>query len=336
MTTLVTGASGFLGGALARALADRGRQVRILARTTSDLRHLDGLPVEVVQGSLEEPGRLRLAVEGAEVVFHCAARSADWGRWEDFHGPNVRGVEHLLAAAVAAGSVARFVHISTTDVYGYPVEACDESHPLVDTGLHYNRSKVLGERAVWACHRVTGLPVTVVRPATIYGPRSKDAVGEIAGLLRKRQMVLLGHGAARAGLLYVDNAVDGIIEAAVSPLGEGRAYNLRDEGDQTWRDYVHALAARLGTPTPRIDLPVSLALGAGWLSEAVYGALRSRRRPLLTRHAVYLLGRDQDYAIEAARRDLGFRSRVSFAEGIDRSVAWFEAEAEAPTGGRRA
>jgi nucleoside-diphosphate-sugar epimerase len=322
MSTLVTGASGFLGGALTRALAAGGRHARVLARATSDLRHLEGLGVEVVRGALEDRDVLFAAAEGARVVYHCAARSADWGTWEEFHAANVRGVRNLLDAATAAGSVERFVHVSTTDVYGYPRQACDETHPLVDTGLPYNRSKIQGEQAVWDCHRATGLPVTVIRPATIYGPRSKDVVAEFAALLRKRQMVLLDGGEARAGLIYVDNAVEAIIEAAGSPATVGKAYNLRDEGEQTWRDYVIALASGLGTAPPRFDLPAGLALGMARISETAYRALRVRRRPLLTRHAVYLLCRDQGYAIGAAQRDFGLRSRVGFGEGMDRTVAW--------------
>jgi len=146
-------------------------------------------------------------------------------------------------------------------------------------------------------------------------------------LLLKKQMVLIDDGECPAGLLYVDNAVEGIIQAAESPQTVGQAYNLRDETNETWGEYVEALAWGLGTDPPWIKLPGTLALGLAAISEAVYSVLRVRSRPLLTRHAVYILIRDQGYLIGKAQRDFGFRSIVTFAEGVERSLAWFRSEA---------
>ena len=215
MAALITGASGFLGGSLAVRLTHQGEKVRILARTSSRLNHLQDLPIDIAYGALEDETSLVQALTGVEVVYHCAALSFDWGKWEDFYLANVKGVENLLKAAVNTKSIKRFLHISTSDVYGYPAKACDETYPLTDIGLPYNRSKVLGEQAVWDCYENTGLPVTIIRPVTIYGPRSKDIVGEIVGLLLKKQMVRINHGKSRAGLLFVDNAVEGITQNAL-------------------------------------------------------------------------------------------------------------------------
>src|SRR5437879_5045177 len=173
MAVLVTGASGFLGGRLAQVLAARGETVRILARATSDLHHLAYLPIEIVQGDLAATASLAAAVRGVTHIYHCAACSTDWAADDVFYAASVAGVRNLLDAAVHVSSLQRLLHVSTTDVYGYPVEPCDESYPLTDVGLPYNRTKCQGEKCVWQASR-RGLPVTVVRPATIYGPRSKD------------------------------------------------------------------------------------------------------------------------------------------------------------------
>ena len=326
MTVLVTGASGFLGGALTRTLVQRGQNVRILARKTSNLRHLEDLQVEIVYGALENKESLVSAFAGVEVVYHCAALSTDWAPWEAFYQANVLGVQNMLGAAEGQESLKHFVHISTTDVYGYPIQACHESYPITDIGLPYNRSKGLGEETVWECYKKTGLPVTIVRPVTLYGPRSKDIVAEIAGLLRKKQMVLINHGQSHAGLLYIDNAVEGIINAATSSNTVGQAYNLRDESNETWRQYVEALADGLGTPRPWINLPAGVALGLAHILEATYSALRIRSRPLLTRHAVYLSFRGQNYLIGKSQQDFGFQSKVTFAEGIERTLAWLNSD----------
>jgi len=327
MTVLVTGASGFLGGALVKALVGKGDDgVRILARETSDLRHLVGLPIEVSYGDLEDKARLVRAVRGVRIVYHCAGLATDWAAWESFYRTNVLGVRNLLSTVGGLSDLERFVHISTSDVYGYPVEACDESHPIVPIDLPYARSKSLGEMAVWDWQSSTGLPVTVVRPVSIYGPRSRDFVAEIAELLLRKQMVLLDGGDCPAGLLYVDNAAEGIIQAAESPHTVGEAYNLRDETNESWGQYIQALAEGLGTSLPWIRLSGWVALKLAAVSEAVYRTLRIKSRPLLTRHAAYVFIRDQGYSVEKARRDFGFRSRVSFSEGVERSLAWFKSE----------
>ena len=322
MTSLVTGASGFLGGRLAQVLVEQGEAVRILARRRSDLRHLDGLPIDVAWGSLEDTESIRQAAAGCSVIYNCAGAATDWADWTTYHTANVAGVQNVVEAAARVETLERLVHVSTSDVYGYPVRACDETHPLTDIGLPYNRSKIMGERIVWEASR-GGLPVTILRPASIYGPRSKDFVFTIASLIMKSQMILADGGRAHAGLVYVDNAVDCMIRAAHTPRAQGQAYNVRDDGDETWRQYVDALAERLGKPAPRLSVPSGLAFIVARLSEGTYRLLRLKGKPLFTRHAVLVLGRDQDYSIAKAQRELGFTSQVTFAEGIRRSADWF-------------
>jgi nucleoside-diphosphate-sugar epimerase len=326
MTSLVTGASGFLGGRLTQVLVEQGESVRILARRRSDLRHLDGLKIEVAWGSLGDSESIRQAVAGCSVIYHCAGAATDWADWSTYHAANVVGVQNIVDAAARVEMLERLVHISTSDVYGYPVQACDETHPLTDVGLPYNRSKIMGERIVWEASR-GGLPVTILRPASIYGPRSKDFVFAIAALIMKSQMILANGGRSRAGLVYVDNAVDGIIRAAHTPHAQGQAYNIRDEGDETWREYVDTLAQTLGKPAPRLSVPSGLAFVLARVFERTYRTLRLKGKPLFTRHAVLILCRDQGYSIAKAQRELGFTSTIAFEEGVRRSTDWFLAAA---------
>jgi nucleoside-diphosphate-sugar epimerase len=313
---LVTGASGFLGGRLAEILVDRGEEVRVLARATSDLRHLDGLRVEVVRGDAAA------AVSGVTHIYNCAGCSTDWAPWRAFHEANVSGVEELLRVAAGVKGLQRFLHVSTTDVYGYPLVPCDESHPIEDAGLAYNRSKGMGESRVWEAARDTGLQVTVVRPATIYGPRGKVFVTDIAKLIRQGRMAVIGGGRVAGGFCYVDNVAEAMVQAATASESIGRAYNLSDGTGATWRQYVDALADGLGCRRPWIDLPVAAAFGLARAMEAPHRWLRVPGRPLLTRHAALLLGRDQEFPIERARREFGFSPEVGFEEGMRRSVEW--------------
>jgi nucleoside-diphosphate-sugar epimerase len=192
----------------------------------------------------------------------------------------------------------------------------------VDTGLPYNRSKVSSEWLVWSFSKEKGLPVTVLRPATIYGPRSESCVGEIANLLAKNRMIYIGKGKSGAGLLYIDNAVAGIIQAGKSPQTIGRSYNLRDETRETWRRFIESLANGMGVRLPRWSVPASLAWAIACLSEAVYCRLGKQERPLLTRHAVYLFSRDQNFPIAKAQRDFDFRSQTTPKQAMAHTLAW--------------
>ncbi len=327
MAVLVTGATGFLGGRLAQVLAGRGATVRVLARPRRSLQHLSGTPVEVIHGDLAALDSLTRAVHGVTHVYHCAACSTDWAPWRNFYEANVDGVKNLLDAAARVDSLQRFLHVSTTDVYGYPVVPCDESQPLTDVGLPYNRTKCQGEEAVWRAARDRGLPVTVVRPATIYGPRSKDFALEIAQLIRQGWMMVIDGGRAPGGFCYVDNAVDAILQAASHPQTIGCAYNLADGTGVTWRQYVDALADGLGERRPRLNMSATAAFALARFFELAYGALRISMRPLLTRHAVQLLSRNQEYPNLRARQEFGFAPAVSFEEGVRRTVEWLKLQA---------
>lgn len=327
MPVLVTGASGFLGGRLAEILMGEGEQVTVLARSTSDLSHLSASSpdrLRIVRGDLTDSESLLDAVHGVTHIFHCAAASTDWAPMEVYRDSNVRGTEMLLAAAVNERQLRRFVHVSTTDVYGYPLIPCAETGEVRDVGLPYNRTKIQAEQAVWTASR-EGFPVTVVRPATIYGPRGKAFVSDIAELLQSRLMAHINGGRATGGFLYVDNAVAAMIGAAQSADAEGQVYNLADGTGETWKTYVAALAKGLGCRPPWIDLPYGLAMAIAGTMEAPYRWMKVLPgRPMLTRHAVLLLARDQEFPSDKARTEFGFVSRVSFEEGIARSVSWLK------------
>lgn len=322
--TLVTGATGFLGRRLVEILAGRGNTVRVLVRLESTAYAFRTLPVQIVQGDLTDPTSLAASMADVDVVYNCAGLSADWGRWQAFHAANVQGVENLLAAAQAAGTVRRFVHVSTTDVYGYPERPCAEDADLRDTGLPYNRSKVIGDRTVQAFHRRSGLATIIIRPVTIYGPRSKDFVVEAARQILAGRLALIDGGRCCAGLIYVDDVATAMIEAAQTDRTIGQCYNIRHPEPVAWRDYFDALARMLGLPPVRWSVPRPVALAAAMACEIAYGLARMPGRPLVTRHAVHLLSRDQGFPVERARREFGFQPAIDFAAGMARTRDWLD------------
>lgn len=224
------------------------------------------------------------------------------------------GVQNLLDAAARVPKLQRFLHISTTDVYGYPHVPCDETQPTRDAGLPYNQTKILGDELV----RASSLPFTIIRPATIYGPRGKDFATTIATHLRQGTMAVIGGGRVAGGFCYVDNVADAMIAAANSQTTLGQVYNLSDATDIDWRTYIDAIARGIGTRRAWIDIPVALAFPLARVFELIPG------RPMLTRHAVYLLSRSQEFPIGKARRDFNYQPVVPFDEGVARTVAWLK------------
>ncbi len=294
----------------------------VLVRSPASLGHLDGLGVTVVPGDLGDAAALGRAVANATHVFHCAACSTDWAPRERYVAANVTGTRNLLAAAERVPGLQRFVHVSTMDVYGYPRATGDESLPMVETELPYNRTKVQGEREVWAAAG-RGLPVTVVRPGTIYGPRGKDFTVDMAALLRQRLMATVDGGRATGGFTYIDNVAEAMVAAGMSERAVGQAYNIADGTGANWRKYLSLFAAGLGVKPPWIDFSFAAAMRlAGVLETPHRWGLPGK--PLLTRHAVYLLGRDQEFSSVKAQREFGFAPAIGLEEGIARSVAWLQ------------
>jgi nucleoside-diphosphate-sugar epimerase len=321
---LVTGASGFVGSHLARRLSEAGHQVRVLMRPGTDLSGLAGVPLEVVAGTLADTEALAHAAAGVRHVYHCAAVTAPRRGWEAYRQANVLGPRAVVEAAHRAGSVERVVLVSAADVYGYPALPCDEEAEPRDTGLPYQRSRLLGEQAAREAAARTGVPLTVVRPATVYGPGGRDAVVGAARRLLAGRQVLVGRGEAAAGLCFVTNLADALIAAADCPAAAGRVYNVRDPEPVSWRRYLTALAEGLGARPPRLSLPLPAAQAVAAASEALHGVLRRRSAPSLTRQAARLWGHDQCHPVDRAQRDFGLKGEVGFEEGMRRTLAWLD------------
>ncbi|HEX6459894.1 MAG TPA: aminotransferase class III-fold pyridoxal phosphate-dependent enzyme [Thermoleophilaceae bacterium] len=327
---LVTGATGFIGGHLARRLVEEGYQVRCLARSSSDTSLLDRLNVEIAVGDLTSARSMARAAEGCRHVFHCAGMVSDWGTPKEIAGVNVGGTRNLLQASVDA-AVERFIHFSTTDVYGYPgVAGVDESYAGNGFRNWYAQTKRAAEEEVRRVGEAHGLETVILRPATVYGPHSTDVVGEIARAIRAGHMLLVDGGQAVAGLVYVENVVDAALLAARHEAAPGNAFNASDGLDVTWRQFIDGLAEGLGCAPKRWNMPYWMANGIGFSLEHGYRVLHRTTRlttpPLLSRQAVQMLGRNQDFSNRKARDLLGWEPRVDYAAGLDATIDWLKAE----------
>ena len=327
---LVTGASGFIGGRLAARLADEGHAVRCLVRESSDTSRLEALDVEIAVGDLTSEHSLARAVEGCDYVFHCGALVSDWATTAEIVQTNVRGTRSLLTASVEA-SVRRFIHFSTTDVYGYPGGAAvQETHRSTRFRNWYAQTKLDAEHEVRRVEREHALGAVILRPATVYGPGSTDVVGEIARAIRGRNMVLVNGGRAIAGLCYVENLMDAALLALRHDAAPGEAFNVSDGLDVTWRQFTDGLADGLGYSKVRWSMPYWVAHGLGFSLEQGYRLARRTTGlsapPLLSRQAVDVLAKDQDFCNRRAREVLGWEPRVDYSTGLETTVAWLKSD----------
>jgi nucleoside-diphosphate-sugar epimerase len=323
---LITGASGFIGGRLAKRLVAEGQRVRCLVRPSSDTSQLGGLGVELAIGDLTDARSLARAVAGARHVFHCGALVSDWATTAEITRVNVGGTHSLLEASAAAG-VRRFVHISTTDIYGYPGSGeIDESYDATSFANWYAQTKRQAEAEVRRASATDALEAVILRPATVYGPGSEEVVGEIARAIQGRHMLLVGRGRANAGLCYIENLLDAAVLALDHDAAPGQAFNVSDGIDVSWRRFTDDLAAGLGCPKVRWSIPYPLAYALGFSLEHGYRLLRRGTGltlpPLLSRQAVQVLGKDQAFNNRKARELLGWEPRVGYASGLERTLAW--------------
>ena len=324
VTALVTGATGLVGSHLAERLSERGDRVVALVRPDSATEHLERVGVTLALGDIGEPWTLREAMSGVDVVYHCAARPPIGGTREQFWQANVEGTANLLQSALAA-NVARVVHISTVDVYGYGdhVDA-DERTPYRAEGL-YSWSKIEAERLAIDAYERDGLPVSIVRPCLIYGARDRHVLPQVRAMLEQARVPLLGGGRTLMDVVYVADAVQAMIQAGTRPAAIGEAFNVTDGERRTLHEVVRALAAALGREPRSLTVPYGPVYGASWLTSRTCEWLRLPTPATLQREIVKAMGHHRHFSIAKAQRTLGYAPQVAIEDGFRRSFPELDA-----------
>lgn len=330
MKVLVTGAAGFLGGHLVEMLVERGHEVRALVLPDESVARLQRLPgVEVVRGDVTDGESLRQAVRGVRRVYNVAAKTGPWGPEEDYWKVNVSGLAELIRVSVEAG-VERFVHTSSITVYGHRLQGVvTEDHPFHAEDNPYSRSKIAGEQLVAKLVRERGAPVIIVRPGWIYGPRDHASFARFVSLIATGKGFLIGSGRNIIPLVYVRDVAQGLIRAGEA--GEkfvGQAYTIADDRRISQAEYFNTIADFLGLPPITRKLPFWPLYLAGRSAELSWRALgrRSAAPPPITTYGVTLLGCNQEFSIDKARRDLGYEPEYDLIQGVAEGVRWYRQE----------
>jgi len=316
---LVTGATGFTGGHLARALRSRGDLVRALVRDSSRARDLSAAGIELVTGDLRDATALTRAVADTDIVYHVAAMYREAGVSADaYRAVNAVAVRCLIESAAAA-RVRRVVHCSTVGVHG------DVEHPPANEdaplrpGDVYQRTKLEGEQLAREAADRLGIEVTIVRPTGIYGPGDRRLLKLFRAAVRR--FPILGSGEIYYHLTYIDDLIEGFRLCGEQPAAANRTYILAGGEVTTLNELVATIADVAGVAPPRWHVPVWPFWAAGAVCEAICVPLGIE--PPIYRRRVDFYTKSRAFDIGRARREIGYAPRVGLREGIRRTLDWY-------------
>ncbi len=324
MTTLVTGATGFVGSVVARLLLEKGESVRVLARPNSDRRNLENLEVEIVEGDLNDLASLKKAVKGCNALYHVAA---DYRLWipkpDEIYKTNVEGSRSLLLAAAEAG-VKRMIYTSSVATLGINPDGTPSNEDTpVSLGKmigHYKRSKFLAEQTVQELIDKEGLPIIIVNPSTPIGP------GDIKPTPTGRMILDAVNGKTPAyvdtglNLVHVEDVAKGHLQAFEK--GQiGQRYILGGE-DMSLKEILTMIAELTDQKPPKIKLPHSVVMPIAYISEA-WARLTNGSEPRATVDGVRMSRKKMYFSSEKAKQEIGYQHR-SANEAIKDAVEWFK------------
>jgi len=322
MRVLVTGASGFLGSHIAEQLAEAGHSVVALVRKSSNTKFLSSLRgLELATGSVEDATSVRAAMQGVDAVIHSAglvkARNED-----EFFRTNTDGTRNMLSAAreVAPG-LRRFVFVSSLaavgpSLDGLPVDGAGTPRPVTQ----YGRSKLAAERLVLEAK--DQLPVTVIRPPMIYGPRDNESFAFFQSV-SMRFLPYLGDGKNTMSVVYAGDAASACIQAIDHDVPSGNAYFVDDGKVYVWLDMLKDIERAVGKAAlVRLSIPFPVVRGAAMFNEII-GKLTNKAMMLTRDKLVELSAPHWVCDSSDTRRDLAWEPKVSWEEGTRLSAKWY-------------
>lgn len=318
MKALVTGGNGFIGLNLVESLALDGIDVRVLDRKTDGLEKLK-VKIEIINNDLSDMRSLHKLLDGVEIVYHLAAEHlAVSAPDQNYVNTNVGGTDNLLKASLLAG-VKRFVHCSTSGVHGHISEPpADESYPFNPTNI-YEKTKLEGEKHALTFCNETGLPVTVIRPAYVYGPGDPRIIKMIQ-MIKNKKFLMVGDGSNLRHPIYIGDLIKSFKLCTRTDKSIGQVYIIAGEKAVPLLEMVTKIAEAVEVKPPFISIPVWLAKTASNVIEPVF-RLINKEPPISHRRLGFFLN-SYEYDISKARKDFGYNPEFGLEKGLKMTVKW--------------
>lgn len=317
---LVTGATGFTGGALARKLIERGDQVVALVRKTANVKPLQELGATLVYGDITDAAAVSQAAEGVDIIYHIAAVYRTAGHPDEYYeSVNIDGVQHIIDAAVQH-QVGRTVHCSTIGVHGDIEEIPSNEDSPFNPGDIYQRTKLAGEE-LFAKAMSSGLAGSIFRPGAIYGPGDLRLL-KMFKQIKRGFFPLFGGGQNMYHLSYIDDLTDGIILCGEHPNAVGERFILCSNEYSTMKELSATIAKQLGVKAPSFAPPIGPLMLAAKVCEALCKPL-GIDPPLHTRRVEFFV-KSRAFDNSKARKLIDYAPKISTEEGVKRTIKWYE------------
>ncbi len=314
MKILVTGASGFIGGALAKKLIEQKTEVRIFVRDSN----FDIAGAEKVIGDVTDLDSCMNATEGVDIVVHCAGILGGWGNSDKLlWDANVTGTKNMLDAAKAA-KVKKLIYISSCGVFG-PLkdgEIADEAHVYNPINT-YEKTKIEGEKLV--LRYAKDFSTTIIRPEFVYGPGDLHLIALFRAVKEKRFVFFEG-GKSMLHPTYINDVIDGIVLAIFNPLANGESFNIAGPRQVTVHEFIAAISEACGTTSLSFSIPIPMAKIAGVFLDLTWGCFA---KPPLSSSQVGYLTQNRAFSYEKAKKNLDYMPKIQLKDGIKKTVKWY-------------
>ena len=321
MHVLVTGGGGFLGSAITKALIQKGNNVTVIGR-----RKYFHLPpsAKTLQGDIRDYEFIKSCSKDVDIIFHTAAFAAIWGPTHKFFSINVQGTENIIKAC-RDNSIPKLVFTSSPSVvFAHSgLEGVDESAPYPEKYLcEYSNTKAIAEKMVLK-ENDSSLCVTAIRPHLIWGPGDPHLIPRIIQKANRNRLMIVGEGMNQVDMTYIDNAVSAHLKVALAPNSKvgGKAYFISDDNPVFLWKWINNLLSRLGISVVSRKISYSNAMRLGTFLELVYGVLRLKSEPPMTRFLASQLATSHYFDISKAKKDFDYHPLVSQKEGINQLIS---------------
>lgn len=320
-TVLVTGGKGFLGSHLVTRLRELGEEVRILARKSVNSNGQVEAGVQIVWGDIRNKQVVEQAVEGVDNAIHLVSNFRRGGSdKKEAYSINVEGTENIIRASHKY-KVKQLIHCSTIGVHGnVRVIPANEETPF-NPGDLYQETKLLAENRVREFQQKTELPITVIRPISLFGPGDVRML-KLFRLIKKGRFIVVGNGKPLFQPAYIDDVVQGFILCLNNEKAIGEVFIIGGEESVPLNELFTLIAEELGVQPPKLRVPLSPVLALATLCEKVCVPLGIE--PPLHKRRVSFFQNNRAFAIDKAKNLLGYKSQVSLREGIRRTIRWYE------------